>query len=91
MAALNPTRTLRRMFDGVADLDRAAPRLAVAKFLALMFARGPLIELIPGSNRPGGISWSGRLASGPRLPAFRAALAFARLRASVLVMSSSPF
>ena len=91
MTVLNTTRTLRRMFGGGAYLERAAPRFPVAKFLALIFARGPFIELVPGSNRPGGTFWSGRLGSGSRLPAFRAALDFARLRASVLVMLSSPF
>ena len=43
------------MFDGTAYLDRAAPRLAPAKFLALVFAPGPFIEPDPGSNHPGWI------------------------------------
>ena len=53
--AFNTTRTLRTMFNGRAYLDRAAPRFAPAKFLALAFTRGLFIELAPGSNCPGRI------------------------------------
>jgi hypothetical protein len=79
------------MFNGRAYLDRAAPRFAPAKFLALAFTRGLFIELAPGSNFPGQIFWPDRSASASRFLAFCAAFAFARRRALSLVMSSSPF
>ncbi len=81
------------MSNGTAYLDRAAPRFALAKFLALGFTRGLFIELAPGSNCPGRIFWPGRSASASAsgFLAFRAAFAFARWRALALVMSSSPF
>jgi hypothetical protein len=79
------------MFNGTAYLDRAAPRFAPAKFLASGFTRGLFIELAPGSNCPGGISWPGRSALASRFLAFCPALAFARWRALALVMSSSRF
>lgn len=81
MTAFNTTRTLRRMFDGTAYLDRAAPRFAPAKFLALVFTPGPFIELAPGSNCPGWIFWPGQSALASRFLAFCAAFAFARWRA----------
>ncbi len=76
---------------GAAYLDRAAPLFALPKLLALVFMFGPFIELVPGSNRPGGNFCSGLPASAFRFLAFRAAFAFARRRALALVMSSSPF
>ncbi len=79
------------MFNGTAYLDRAVPRFAPAKFLALAFTRGPLIEPAPGSNCPGRIFWPDRSALASRFLAFCAAFAFARWRALALVMSSSPF
>ena len=79
------------MFNGTAYLDRAAPRLAPAKFLVLAFATGPFIELAPGSNCPGRIFWPGRSALASRFLPFCAAFAFARWRALALVMSCSPF
>jgi hypothetical protein len=91
MTAFNTTRTLRRVFNGTAYLDRAAPRFAPAKFLVLAFTRGPFIELAPGSNCPGRISWPGRSALASRFLAFCGAFAFARWRDLALVMSSSPF
>ncbi len=91
MTAFNTTRTLRRMFNGTAYLDRAAPRFTLAKFLVLAFTRGPFIELAPGSNCPGRIFWPGRSALATRFLAFCAAFAFARWRALALVMSSSPY
>ncbi len=91
MTAFNTARTLRRMFDGTAYLERAAPRFAVAKFLTLAFTRGLFIELAPGSNCPDWIFWPGRSALASRFLAFCAAFAFARWRALALVMSSSPF
>ncbi len=91
MTAFNTTRTLRRMLNGTAYLDRAAPRFALAKFFALTFMRGLFIELAPGSNCPGWIFWPGRSALASRFLAFCPALAFARWRALALVMSSSPF
>jgi hypothetical protein len=78
-------------FNGTAYLDRAAPRFALEKFLALAFTRGPFIELAPGSNCPGWIFWPGRSALASRFLAFCPAFAFARWRALALVMSSSPF
>ena len=74
----------------MADLDRAPPRLAPAKFLVLGFMRGLLIEPVPGSNCPGRICWSGLLALASRFLIFCAAFAFARWRALALVMTSSP-
>ncbi len=91
MIAFNTTRTLRRMFNGTAYLDRGAPRFAPAKFLMLAFTRGLFIEPGPGSNCPGRIFWPGRSALASRFLAFCAAFAFARLRALALVMSSSSF
>ncbi len=91
MTAFNTTRTLRRMFNGTAYLDRAAPRFAPAKFLALVFTRRRFIEPGPGSNCPGWIFWPGRSALAARLLALCAAFAFARWRALALVISSSPF
>jgi hypothetical protein len=91
MTAFNTTRTLRRMFNGTAYLDRAAPRLAAPKFLVLAFTRGPFIELAPGSNCPGRIFGPGRSAAASRFLTFCDAFAFARWRALALVMSSSPF
>ncbi len=91
MSTFNIARTLRRMFDGSAYLDRAAPRFAPAKFLASGFTRGLFIELAPGSNCPGRISWPGRSALASRFLAFCAAFAFARWRALALVISSWPF
>ena len=91
MSALGHKRTLRRMFNGTAYLDRAAPRLATAKFLVLAFMRGLLIEPGPGSNCPGRTCWPGRSALAFRFVAFCAAFAFARWRALALVMFSSPF
>ena len=79
------------MFDGTTYLDRAAPRFAPAKFLALVFTRRRFIEPGPGSNCPGWIFWPGRSALASRFPAFWAAFAFARWRALALVISSSPF
>ncbi len=90
MTAFDTTRTLRRMFNGTAYLDRAAPRLAAPKFLVLAFTRGPFIELAPGSNCPGRIFWPSRSTLAARFLAFCAAFAFARWRAIALVMSSSP-
>ena len=90
MTAFDTTRTLRRMFNGTAYLDRAAPRLAAPKFLVLAFTRGPFIELAPGSNCPGRIFWPSRSTLAARFLAFCAAFAFARWRALALVMSSSP-
>ena len=89
MTAFNTTRTLRRMFNGSAYLDRAAPRFAPAKFLAPTFVRGLFIEFAPRSNCPGRISWPGRSALASRFLAFCAAFAFARWRALALVMTSS--
>ena len=74
---------------GGAYLERAAPRLARARFLASTFACGLFMELGPGSNWPGWISGSGRPALAFRFLAFCAAFAFARARAFALVMSSS--
>ncbi len=74
----------------MAYLDRAAPRLALAKFLVLGFMRGLLIEPAPGSNCPGRICWSGLSALASRFLIFCAAFAFARCRALALVMTSSP-
>ncbi len=91
MTAFNTTRTLRRMFNGTAYLDRAAPRFAPAKFLVLAFTRGLFIELAPGSNCPGGIFGPGRSALAFRFLTFCVAFAFARWRALALVMSSLPF
>ncbi len=50
MTAFNTTRTLRRMFNGTDYLDRAAPRFAPAKFLALAFTPAFVIgdTLVPG-------------------------------------------
>jgi len=79
------------MFNGTAYLDRAAPRLAPAKFLMLAFTCGLFIEPGPGSNCPGRIFWPGWSALASRFLAFCPAFAFARLRALALVMSSSPF
>ncbi len=70
MTAFNTTRTLRRMFNGTAYLDRAAPRLAPAKFLVLAFTAGPFIEPAPGSNCPGRICWPGRFGVGFSLSRF---------------------
>ena len=78
------------MFNGTAYLDRAAPRLAPAKFLVLGFMRGLLIEPGPGSNFPGRIRWPGWSAPAFRFLIFCAAFAFARWRALALVMTSSP-
>ena len=86
----NTTRTLRRMLNGTAYLDRAAPRFTLVKFFTLAFMRGLFIEFGPGSNCPGWIIWSGRSALASRFLAFCAAFAFARWRALALVMSSSP-
>jgi hypothetical protein len=77
------------MFNGTAYLDRAAPRFAPAKFLALAFTLGLFIEPDPGSNCPGRITWPGRSALASRFLAFCAAFAFARWRALALVMISS--
>ncbi len=81
--------------DGLADrgvyLDRAAPRLALAKFVALTFTFRPFIEPGPGSNCPGRMVWPGWSALAFRFLAFCAAFAFARWRALALVMSASPF
>jgi hypothetical protein len=79
------------MLNGTAYLDRAAPRFAPAKFLALAFTPRPFIEPAPGSNCPGRIFWPGRSALAFRFLAFCPAFAFARRRALALVMSSSPF
>jgi hypothetical protein len=79
------------MFNGTAYFDRAAPRLAPAKFLVLAFVPGLLIEPAPGSNFPGGICWPGRAALSSRFLAFCPAFAFARWRALALVMCSAPF
>ena len=81
----------RPIYGGTAYRDRAAPRFARAKFLALAFTRGPFIELVPGSNCPGWIGWPGRSAWALRFLAFCAAFALARWRAFALVMSSAPF
>jgi hypothetical protein len=78
-------------FAGETYLDRAAPRLAPEKFLALVFMPGPFIEPAPGSKCPGWIGWSGRSALDSRFLVFCADFAFARWRALALVMSSSPF
>ncbi len=86
MTAFNTTRTLRRMFNGAAYVDRAA-RFVLAKFLTLAFTPGPFIEPGPGSNCPGRIFWPGRSALASRFLAFCAAFAFARWRALALVMS----
>jgi len=91
MTAFNSTRNWRRVFDGAAYLERAAPRFAPAKFLVLAFTRGLFIELVPGSNCPGWIFWPGRSALASRFLAFCAAFAFARCRALALVMSPSSF
>ncbi len=91
MTAFNTARILRRMFNGTAYLDRAAPRLAPAKFLVLAFTAGPFIEPAPGSNCPGRICWPGRSALASRFLDFCAAFAFARWRALALVMSSSTY
>ena len=71
-------------------LDRADPRLVLAKFLASTFMRGLFGELSPGSNCPGRVSEPGRSAPALLFLAFRAAFAFARWRALAFVMSSSP-
>jgi hypothetical protein len=84
--AFDTTRTLRKIFDGTAYLDRAAPRLASAKFLTLAFTRGPFIELAPGSNFPGRVCWPAGSALDSRFLPFCAAFAFARWRALALVM-----
>ena len=81
----------RPIYGGTAYRDRAAPRFARAKFLAVAFTRGLVIERGPGSNRPGWIFWPGRSALASRFLAFCPAFAFARWRALALVMSSSPF
>ncbi len=91
MTTFNTTRTLRRMFNGTAYLDRVAPRFAPAKFLVLAFTLGLFIELAPGSNCRGWIFWLGRSALSSRFLAFCAAFALARWRALALVMSASPF
>ncbi len=91
MTASNATRTLRRMFNGTAYLDRAAPRFVRAKSLALAITRGLFIEPGPGSNCPGRIFGPGRPALASRFLAFCAAFALARWRALALVMSASPF
>ena len=90
-AAFNTTWRSRRVFNGTVYLDRAAPRLAPAKFLVLAFTRGPFIELDPGSNCPRWIFWPGWSALASRFLAFCPAFAFARRRALALVMSSSPY
>ncbi len=90
MTAFNTTRTLRRMFNGTAYLDRAAPRLAPATFLVLAFTVGPFIEPVPGSNCPGRSFWPWWSALASRFLDFCTAFAFARWRALALVMSSSP-
>ena len=87
MTAFNTTRTLRRILNDTAYLDRAAPRFALEKFLALTFMRGLFIELAPGSNCPGWIISPGRSALASRFLAFCAAFALARRRALALVMS----
>jgi len=87
----NSARSSRRMFPGGTYLDRAAPRLAPAKFLLPIFTAGLFIEPAPGSNCPGRILSSCPSALASRFPVFRAAFAFARWRALALVMSSSPF
>lgn len=86
-----PTNPGTTAFDGTAYLDRADPRLAMAKFLELAFTRGPFIELAPGSKCPDMIFWSGRSAFASRFLIFCAALAFALWRALALVMSFAPF
>ena len=91
MTAFNTTRTLRRMFNATAYLDRAAPRFAPARFLVLALYLGLDIELFLGSNRPGRIVGAGWSALAARFLAFCAAFAFARWRALALVMLSSPF
>ena len=89
--SFNSARSSRRMFPGGIYLDRAAPRLAPAKFLLPIFTAGLFIEPAPGSNCPGRILSSCPSALASRFPVFRAAFAFARWRALALVMSSSPF
>lgn len=74
-----------------AYLDRAAPRLAPAKFLLLAFMPGLFIEPGPESNCPGRIFSPGCSVLVSRFLAFCPAFAFARWRALALVMSSSPF
>ena len=81
----------RRRRSGRAYLDRAAPCLALAKFVGLAFTAAPFIERAAGSNWPRRISWPGRSALASRFLAFCAAFAFARWRALALVMASSPF
>jgi hypothetical protein len=85
------TAVVPGLFAGETYLDRAAPRLAPEKFLALVFMPGPFIEPAPGSKCPGWIGWSGRSALDSRFLDFCADFAFARWRALALVMSSSPF
>ena len=65
MTAFNTTRTLRRMFNGKAYLDRVAPRFAPAKFLALAFTRGLLIA--KSARRRGEIPMQ-TAGSGPNSP-----------------------
>ncbi len=65
MTAFNTTRTLRRMFNGTAYLDRVAPRFAPAKFLALAFTRGLLIA--KSARRRGEIPMQ-TAGSGPNSP-----------------------
>jgi hypothetical protein len=79
------------MCDGAVYLERAAPRLAPAKFLVAALALGPFIEPAPGSNCPGRIFGPARSSLASRFLAFCAAFAFARSRALALVMSSLPF
>ena len=81
----------RRLVNGKAYLDRAAPCLALAKFVGLAFTAAPFIERAAGSNWPRRISWPGRSALASRFLAFCVAFAFARWRALALVMASSPF
>ncbi len=73
--------------NGAAYLDRAAPRLASAKFLVLVLTRGLDIEPGLGSNCPGRIFGPGPSALASRFLAFCPAFAFARWRALALVMS----
>ena len=74
-----------------AYFERAAPRLAPAKFLAWAPIRGLEIVPGPGSNLPGRSFSSGRLVLTSGFLVFFPTLAFARKRALALVMCSFAF
>ena len=78
MIGFNTTRNLRRMVNGTAYRDRAAPRRAPERFLVSTFTRGPFIELPLESNRPCWMVWPDWSALVSRFLAFCSAFAFAR-------------